>query len=45
MTAAKHQNDPKAMRLALALARRGYGVTSPNPFGIFLQQLWSSSFR
>jgi diaminohydroxyphosphoribosylaminopyrimidine deaminase/5-amino-6-(5-phosphoribosylamino)uracil reductase len=31
MTAAKHQNDLKAMRLALALARRGYGTTSPNP--------------
>ena len=31
MTAAKFQSDPKAMRLALALARRGYGATSPNP--------------
>jgi diaminohydroxyphosphoribosylaminopyrimidine deaminase/5-amino-6-(5-phosphoribosylamino)uracil reductase len=31
MTAAKPQSDPKAMRLALALAQRGYGATSPNP--------------
>ncbi len=31
MSAAKFQSDPKAMRLALALARRGYGATSPNP--------------
>lgn len=31
MSAAESQTDLAAMRLALALARRGYGVTSPNP--------------
>jgi pyrimidine deaminase RibD-like protein len=31
MTAAELQSDLKTMRLALALARRGYGATSPNP--------------
>src|ERR1022692_5306069 len=31
MTAAKLQSDLTAMRLALALARRGCGATSPNP--------------
>jgi diaminohydroxyphosphoribosylaminopyrimidine deaminase/5-amino-6-(5-phosphoribosylamino)uracil reductase len=31
MTAAKLESDLKTMRLALTLARRGYGTVSPNP--------------